>query len=368
MSRPVRRLRLAWAPVFVGVLLAACGGGGSTTSAPTAATSPRPPGSPTPSPASPAPAPSRPITLAFAGDVHFEGTSERALSGFGPISSDLRHADLTMANLETAITTRGTATPGKAFTFRAPPSAFAALRGAGIDVVTMANNHGEDYGPAGLQDTLAAIRSTHFPTVGIGRNEAAAYRPYLATVKGTRVAIVAATDVLDANLASAWTASGGHPGLASAIAGPARERLIREVTAAHRAADVVVVYLHWGVETVACPTTEQQSLEHALAAAGADIVVGAHAHVQLGGGWKGHRYVDYGLGNFVFYASGGVTPETRSGVLTLTVRGRDVTKARWSPALIEDGLPMPLTGADATAGQQQWQSLRQCTGLTSRPS
>jgi poly-gamma-glutamate capsule biosynthesis protein CapA/YwtB (metallophosphatase superfamily) len=316
MSRPVRRIATTYAAMTAALLLAACGGGGSSHTAqpisslpPTAAVSS--PALPTSPPSQPPPPP-RPITLAFAGDVHFEGTSARALGGFGPISSDLRHADLAMANLETAITTRGTATPGKAFTFRAPPSAFTALRGAGIDVVTMANNHGEDYGPVGLQDTLAAIRSTHFPTVGIGRNEARAYRPYISTVKGVRVAVVGATDVLDGNLISAWTASGHQPGLASAI-GESRERLEQEVAKARREADVVVVYLHWGVETVTCPTTEQLSLEHSMVAAGADIVLGAHAHVQLGGGWKGHRYVDYGLGNFVFYAAGGVTPETRSG-------------------------------------------------------
>jgi hypothetical protein len=370
MSRPAPRLRPSYALVITALLLAGCGGGGSPSAQRTAAP-PHSPSPPAPSPVvptpSPAPTPARPITLAFAGDIHFEGTSERALDGLGPISADLNHADLTMANLETAITTRGTATPGKAFTFRAPPSAFSALRGAGIDVVTLANNHGEDYGPVGLQDTLAAIKASHFPTVGIGRDEAQAYRPYVAAVKGTRVAIVGATDVLDGNLISAWTASGHQPGLASAI-GDSRERLVREVEQAHREADVVVVYLHWGVETVTCPTSEQESLEHAMVAAGADIVVGSHAHVQLAGGWQGHRYVDYGLGNFVFYAAGGVTPETRSGVLTLTVKGRDVTTAHWSPALIEDGLPVPLTRDEAAAGQAQWQSLRQCSPLAAHPS
>jgi Bacterial capsule synthesis protein PGA_cap len=370
MSRPAARLRPSYAVVVAVLLLAGCGGGGSTSAQRTAAP-PHSPNPPVPSPVapapSPAPAPARPITLAFAGDIHFEGSSERALDGFGPITADLRHADLTMANLETAITTRGTATPGKAFTFRAPPSAFSALRDAGIDVVTMANNHGEDYGPVGLQDTLAAIASSHFPTVGIGRDEAAAYRPYVATVKGVRVAIVGATDVLDGNLITAWTASGHQPGVASAI-GESRERLVREVEHARREADVVVVYLHWGVETVTCPTSEQESLEHAMLAAGADIVVGAHAHVQLAGGWQRHSYVDFGLGNFVFYAAGGVTAETRSGVLTLTVKGRDVTKAHWSPALIEAGLPAPLTGDEAADGQAQWQSLRQCSPLAARPS
>jgi hypothetical protein len=45
-----------------------------------------------------------------------------------------------------------------------------------------------------------------------------------------------------------------------------------------------------------------------------------------------------------------------------------VTKANWSPALIEDGLPVPLHGDDAAAGRQQWLSLRSCSGLASHPS
>jgi poly-gamma-glutamate synthesis protein (capsule biosynthesis protein) len=354
---------IAGSLVVLAMLAAGCGGG-----APGAGRTPPPSPAADPSThATPsAGARARPIRLAFAGDIHFEGASQRALDGFGPITSTLRDADLTMANLETAITTRGTATPGKAFTFRAPPRAFDALRHAGIDVVTMANNHGLDYGPVGLADTLAAIRSSRFPTVGIGRDEAQAYRPYVTTINGTRIAIVAATDVIDSNLISSWTASGSHAGLASAI-GSSRTRLEAEVRRARRDGDVVVVYLHWGMETVDCATSEQKSLSAALLRAGATVVVGSHAHVQLGGGWRGRRYVDYGLGNFVFYATGGVTPETRSGVLTLTLVGRSVTKARWSPAVIEDGLPMPVHGTAAATERIQWQSLRHCTDLSASP-
>ena len=75
----------------------------------------------------------------------------------------LRSADFTALNLETAITTRGTPQP-KTFHFRAPPAAFTALRDAGIDLVTMANNHALDYGPVGLADTLAAARAARFPS------------------------------------------------------------------------------------------------------------------------------------------------------------------------------------------------------------
>ena len=116
------------------------------------------------------------ITLAFAGDVNFAGRTRRLLAdpatAFGPISGVLRSADLAAVNLETAITSGGTPQP-KTYHFRAPPAAFTALRDAGLDLVTMANNHVLDYGAAGLADTLAAARAARFPYVGIGVNAAA---------------------------------------------------------------------------------------------------------------------------------------------------------------------------------------------------
>jgi poly-gamma-glutamate capsule biosynthesis protein CapA/YwtB (metallophosphatase superfamily) len=225
--------------------------------------------------------------------------------------------------------------------------------------VTMANNHGEDYGPAGLTDTLAAAAAAKFPVVGIGADEDAAFTPYTVTLKGQRLAIIGATQVLDGNLAGAWTAGPGKAGLASAKDVP---RLLEAVRSARASADTVVVYLHWGKELAACPTDSQRTVAKQLVDAGADIVVGSHAHVQLGAGRLGSAYVDYGLGNFVFYARGtGVT--SRSGVLVLTVAGRAVTKASWSPAQIEGGVPVPLSGALGDQAVEHWRALAACTGL-----
>jgi poly-gamma-glutamate capsule biosynthesis protein CapA/YwtB (metallophosphatase superfamily) len=106
--------------------------------------------------------------------------------------------------------------------------------------------------------------------------------------------------------------------------------------AAH--ADAVVVYLHWGQELAVCPTARQRQLATLLATAGADLVVGSHAHVPQPGERLGHTYVDYGLGNFVFYAH---TPATqRTGVLTVEVGTDGVHSTRWQPATIQDGLPV----------------------------
>jgi poly-gamma-glutamate capsule biosynthesis protein CapA/YwtB (metallophosphatase superfamily) len=308
-----------------------------------------------------------PVTLAFGGDVHFEGVIRSRLTGnpattFGPIASVLRRADLAMVNLETAITTRGTP-QAKSFTFRAPASAFQALKGAGVDVATMANNHGMDYGQVGLEDSIEAAADADLPVVGIGRNADEAYRPYRVTIHGQRIAIIGATQVLDDSLAAAWTAGDGKPGLASAYQ---VDRLLEAVRSARRVADTVIVDLHWGKELTHCPIDRQRTLAPKLVKAGADVIVGSHAHVLLGGGYLGPAYVDYGLGNFVFYASGGEA--ARSGVLTLTVRGRAVTRSSWTPAVISGGIPIPIDGSAADQAAASWNDLRGCTGLAAEPS
>jgi len=274
-----------------------------------------------------------------------------------PIAPVLQNADLTIVNLETAITTQGTPVP-KGFNFRAPPSALEALRAAGVDVASMANNHGLDYGVSGLTDSLAAAQAAGFPVIGIGNDEAQAYAPYMTTINGQTVAVIGATQVLDGSLVQSWTAGPQQPGLASA---KRADRLVEEVRAAGETADVVVVFLHWGVEKDTCPTAVQQELARQLVAAGADIVAGGHAHRLQGAGRMGEAVVAYGLGNFVFYSSGG--PGAQSGVLTVTVAAGKAVGYEWAPAVIRGGIPRPLAGADAQAGIAAFAGLRGCTGL-----
>ena len=307
------------------------------------------------------------FTVALAGDVHFaERTAQRLAAdpatAFGPAAAQLAAADLTMVNLETAIAVGGTPQP-KSFTFQAPPSAFTALRDAGVDVVTMANNHGADYGSDGLRQSLAAIRSSHFPVVGIGADADAAYAPYRTTVNGTRLAILAASQVQDETLAN-FSAGPGRPGIANAYS----DRLVTAVRAARAQADVVLIYVHWGTEYQSCPNADQRTLADTLVAAGATAVVGTHAHVLQGAGWRpdGH-YVAYGLGNYFWWRSFG-NAQDDNGVLTLTFAHSRVTAARFAPSQLDDrGIGVPATGANRQRIADEWQQLRQCTGLAGAP-
>ncbi|MFG1809474.1 CapA family protein [Streptomyces sp. NPDC049040] len=306
------------------------------------------------------------VTLAFAGDVHFTERTANRLGvdpALGPMSTALTAADFAMVNLESAITTRGTPQPKK-YHFRTTPDALGALQRSGIDAVTMANNHAVDYGAQGLTDSLAAQHDSPIPVLGIGADEAAAYRPYVTTINGVRLAVVAASQVQDYTNQK-FRAGPGSPGIASALDRP---RLLQAVRAAKRQADVVVVYLHWGTEGQSCPGPEQKSIAADLSAAGATAVVGTHAHLMLGSGMLGPTYVAYGFGNFLWYGSSPYPHSDQTGVTTLTVTRGKVAKAVFTPALVDGkGVPQPQQGAAARQITDRYAQLRGCTGLATAP-
>jgi poly-gamma-glutamate synthesis protein (capsule biosynthesis protein) len=305
---------------------------------------------------------SGPLTLAFAGDVHFTGRTAPLLAkpatAFGPIKSVLQDADLTMVNLETAITDRGTPEP-KQYHFRAPITALEAVRGAGVDVVTMANNHVLDYGQVGFADSLDNGRRAGFPFVGVGRNAAEAYTPLYMTVKGVKIALVAFSQVHE--LEYTWAAKEDRPGIAVALD---LARATGAVADARRNAELVIVFNHWGQEGNSCPTSEQKTFASKLAAAGADLIIGSHAHTLQGDGWMGQTYAAYGLGNFLWY---GDSFSTETGVLKLTMNGRKVIKNDFVPAVVSvTGQPVPLKGDSAAKVNQRFAGLRQCAGLSAQ--
>ena len=314
--------------------------------------------------------------MAFAGDVHFEDHLAPLATrpdGLAELRGSLGAADLAMVNLETAITTRGTRI-GKEFHFRAPATALTTVQGAGVDAVSMANNHGADYGPVGLEDTLAAKRTSPIPIVGIGADEHEAYTPAILEAKGLQVAVFGASEVFEMTL-SRYSAGPGKAGIASAA--PVT-RLRRAVSAASKKYDVVVVFLHWGLDYQKCPDPLSAQTAQVLEEAGADIIVGGHSHRVNGAGWLGRSYVAYGLGNFVWWRSR--EPDSRSGVLTLSLdvraakgSGSDghsvVRTASWTPMLIgTDGIPRRPGTTDSARLTGLWKQANACTGLEAEPS
>ena len=331
--------------------------------------------SPSPPATSSALTPDSPVTLAFGGDVHFEGrlTGLLTTDGLAALRPVLGGADVAVVNLETAITDRGVEQP-KIYHFRTTPQALVTLQNAGVDAVSMANNHAVDYGPDGLTDTLAAQASSPIRVVGIGPDAKRAFAPAVFDVRGTTVAVIASTQINDYTV-HAYPATDAKPGIAGNLD---NTRLLAAVRAARAAYDVVVVYLHWGSDYTPCPDGAQTSTAAVLAKAGADVVVGGHAHRVQGAGWLGRTYVGYGLGNFVWLNTRGPL-DAVSGVLTVTVdpvkarvqKGTGpsvVTGAAWTPLLIgDDGVPRPPAAAAAESQQAASAQARSCARLAASP-
>ena len=342
---------------------------------------PSPTSDSTPAVRRPTPAPA-PLTIAVAGDIHFEGVLRDRLdnpaTALSRATATLAAADVAIVNLETSVGTGGRPEPGKRYAFQAPPSAFTALSASGIDVASMANNHALDFGRGPLPATFEAIDAAMLAdpplaVIGMGRNTDDAFRPARLDVDGTVVATIGATAADEdptADPTGQWAATDSSAGTADAID---PTRLLRAVEEADRSADVVVVYMHWGVQGEGCPSGAQRSLAADLVDTGADIVVGSHTHQLQGDGRLGDGYVAYGLGNYAWYTQGSAAATSVTGVLTLTVQpppsrnGRAaVTDAVWEPARIgADGLPTPMARPAATRFDADRGTLRACADLAS---
>jgi poly-gamma-glutamate synthesis protein (capsule biosynthesis protein) len=250
----------------------------------------------------------------------------RRTGNAGVVRDLVEGADLAIANFENPAPdafryhTSGTV-------FSADPKLIAGLADAGIDWVGIANNHIRDAGGLGILQTIANLKDHGIASSGAGKNLAAARKPAILSVGGVKVAFLAYDTI-----AKSYAAGTNRAGSAQMSAAA----LKTDVAAARKAgADVVIVFPHWGTEYDPTPFGGQQKLAHAAIDAGADLVIGNHAH------WAGAMEVYdgspiwYALGNFVFDQTW--SEPTMEGVtLELTFHGSKLVQARMRPHIILD--------------------------------
>ena len=252
-----------------------------------------------------------------------------AWSGLGGL---FRHDDLSVVNLECPATDVVDPEP-KPFAFRCDPGALPAARSAGVDVVSQANNHSYDDGPAGLVDSLSNIRAAGLAAVGAGSDQADALRAASVQVNGWTIAVLGIDEVLDP---VDEVAGPDEPGTA---AGHDFALALRAVRDAASVSDLVVVSIHWGVELDAGPRRYQVHQAHRMIDAGADVIFGSHPHrIQPMETYRG-RPIFYSLGNFVWPR---LTPVTSaSAVAEVTVTPDGAVIGRLLPVeIVSDGHPV----------------------------
>jgi poly-gamma-glutamate capsule biosynthesis protein CapA/YwtB (metallophosphatase superfamily) len=279
----------------------------------------------------------RPLVMEAVGDITFGEQVGPAMSTYGAaypwgyVAAALRRADITVGNLETAVSERGSAAT-KEYTFRGPPSALRPMHTlAGFDVLTLANNHSDDFGSQALLDTVHAVHTAGIMSIGAGATSFRAHRPAIVVEGGLRVAFLGYSDVNPLG----FVATDVSPGTASAD--PAA--IEADVRAARRHADAVVCFFHWGTELHPDPDERQQMLADACLRSGASVVLGAHPHVFGPISRPTPRtLVAWTLGNFVF-PSAGIT--ARTAILRVELSASGVSGYRALPVVIDGFRPRP---------------------------
>lgn len=284
---------------------------------------------PTPSP-SPDPARER-IVIHATGDVSLDPDYIPAFrtNGYGWAWSGLgglfERDDLTIINHECPSTEIVAPVP-KEFSFRCDPAALPVAKRFGIEVASLANNHGYDQGPEGLLDSIRNVRRAGIVPVGAGATQERADAPAYVDVGGWRIGIVGVGEVLDP---LDQVAVRDRPGTSVGHDFPRALRAIREAEAN---ADLVLVVIHWGVELDTQPRDYQVDEARRMIDAGADAIFGHHAHrLQPMDTYDG-RPIFYGLGNFVwpnFSVEGSTT-----AVAEVTVTPHGQVRGRLLPAFI----------------------------------
>jgi poly-gamma-glutamate synthesis protein (capsule biosynthesis protein) len=245
--------------------------------------------------------------------------------GRGAVRRLFRDAELAVVNHEMP-TTPDWGFHGSGFIFSGRPDLTAIFTRAGIDWVSLANNHIKDYGSDGIADTRRVLRRHGLQYGGAGDDLEQARRISYLEVGDVQLAIIPCVDVAPA----IWAG----PKVSGAT--PCRDAyIVKDIKRARRKADLVIVFPHWGVEYRAKPTSAQRELGRAAIDAGADMVIGNHAH------WAGAMQVYkgkpiwYALGNFVFDQTW--SEPTMEGItLELTFRGASLVQARMRPHIILD--------------------------------
>jgi len=244
------------------------------------------------------------ITLNFVGDILAARAIELAMRKNGydypflKIVDKLQDADITFANLETPLigtATSGKTTVGGTTVFRGDIAFADALKKAGIDIVSLANNHMKDQGEKGLLSTLTTLDTVGIRHAGAGKNLADARGLEIVETQGVRVGYLAYNDadVVPESYHAKDTQSGTN------IMNIEKVRL--DVALARSQVDVLIVSMHSGTEYITThPNSRQTAFAYAAVDAGADLIIGHHPHVlQPMEIYKG-KYIFYSLGNFIF--------------------------------------------------------------------
>lgn len=201
-----------------------------------------------------------------------------------------RESDLNVVDLECPLTNSVAARRKTGPHQKAHPESIDILKHAGVHLAAMANNHIMDYGSQGVQDTLALCKENNISTVGIGSGPADAGIPFSKEIKGKKLAILNYAD----NEFLSTPDGSYHCNPLDPVS------CARDITAARKEHDYLIVIVHAGNEFYELPSPRTKRLYRSLVDLGADAVVSHHTHAFSGYETYKNKPIFYGLGNFMY--------------------------------------------------------------------
>jgi hypothetical protein len=230
----------------------------------------------------------------------------------------LRDADITIGQLERPISERSQIYRSSAEV--RPKRLAKVLTDTGFNIITFASNHTMDAGDDGLFETISTLKENNIQVIGVGKNIEDARKPAVMDCKGTRFGFLDYCSVM---------ASGDEAGAHKAGASPIRvstayqvstvqpgnppnhiitktnpgdlSAMVADIKKLRRIVDVLVVSQHWGIHFVTSPIADYEyEIGHAAIDAGADIIIGTHAHTLKGIEVYKGKVILHCLGNFAF--------------------------------------------------------------------
>lgn len=231
---------------------------------------------------------------------------------FSPTAAFLSAADITVINLETPLTEPCPLT-NEGMIFCGNVRHTEGLRLAGVDVVNLANNHAENQGKSGIDQTVRALKEQHMGVSGMGD-------PVIVTVNNIRFGFLGYNDIVAQE---------------QYIVSYAEDRMRADIASLKSRADVIIVSYHWGVEYTRQPSRRQREIAHATIDAGADLIIGNHPHWYQPVEVYKDKLIMYSHGNFIFDQMW--SEETRVGLVgSYVFSGKNLVKATFTPIRIID--------------------------------
>ena len=268
----------------------------------------------------------REVTLLACGDV---GPIHEPVHAYGALAkAALATGDIRFAQCERVYSDRGAfqVHSGGGHS-RLPPHMADIFSDCGFNVVSVASNHSMDWGPDALLDTIDILRGKGIQAVGAGRDEEEARTPAIFDIGGLRVAVLAYCSVLREGYAAEKKKPGVAPLRVHMYYTPAEyqpgvppeivtvpdqndlQHFVKDIERARRNADVVIVSLHWGVHYIPRLIADyQKCVAEKAFAAGADLILGHHAHAPKAIAVHRGKVCFYSLSNFIMSAPS-KTPE-----------------------------------------------------------